>query len=72
MKTHLELNYSEIIDNLGGTNAVASICDVTAGAVSQWRYDGIPRARLMYLKVIHPEVFGLPSRTLNRKLNDKK
>lgn len=50
-------NANLIIDELGGTGAVAELCDVTTGAVSQWRNDGIPRARLMFLKVKRPGVF---------------
>lgn len=46
-----------IIDTLGGTNEVARICEVSAQAVSQWREDGIPKARLMFLRVIRPDVF---------------
>ncbi|MCP4103102.1 MAG: helix-turn-helix domain-containing protein [Lentisphaerae bacterium] len=48
---------SEIIDTLGGTNAVAKLCEVRSQAVSQWRNNGIPKARLMYLKLARPEVF---------------
>ena len=48
---------SDIIDKFGGTSAVAELCEVTTGAVSQWREDGIPRARLMYLKAIRPNFF---------------
>lgn len=47
-----------IIDSLGGTNEVARLCEVSAQAVSQWRTDGIPHARLMYLKLAKPEVFA--------------
>lgn len=47
----------EVIDALGGTSAVASLCDVTDPAVSQWRHDGIPKARLMFLRLAKPEVF---------------
>ena len=36
---------SEIIDELGGTGAVAAICGVGPSAVSNWREDGIPAAR---------------------------
>jgi hypothetical protein len=52
------MNNSNIIDALGGTVAVALLCDVTPQAVSQWRDDGIPKARLMYLKLLRPDVFG--------------
>ena len=54
---------NEIIDALGGSSAVAVLCEVTVGAVSQWKTDGIPKARLMYLKVIRPDVFVKPHRT---------
>ena len=36
----------------------AASCNVTKGAVSQWRENGIPEARLMYLKLLRPDVFG--------------
>ena len=52
------MDSNEIIDNLGGTNAVALLCQVTAQAVSQWRKDAIPAARLMYLKLARPDVFS--------------
>jgi hypothetical protein len=46
-----------IIDQLGGTSAVARLCEVTKASVSQWRSAGIPKARLMFLKLARPEVF---------------
>lgn len=54
----LGMDTNKIIDDLGGTSAVAEMCNVTTGAVSQWRHDGIPEARLMYLKLLRPDVFG--------------
>lgn len=51
------MDSNKIIDLLGGTNAVAELCNVTKGAVSQWRNDGIPDARMMYLKLLRPDVF---------------
>ena len=51
------MDANKIIDELGGTCAVASICEVTTGAVSQWRLTGIPKPRLMYLRLLRPEVF---------------
>lgn len=48
---------SEIIDRLGGTNEVARLCKVRAPSVSQWRRDGIPAAREMYLRAVRPDVF---------------
>lgn len=35
------------------------MCNVTAGAVSQWKeHDRIPPARLMYLRLLRPDVFA--------------
>lgn len=52
------MNASEIINRLGGTSKVAELCEVTTGAVSQWRDGEIPKARLMYLRAIRPDVFA--------------
>lgn len=49
---------SEIIDALGGTTAVARIFDIRPPSVTEWKTEGIPKARLMYLKLAHPELFG--------------
>jgi hypothetical protein len=51
------MTHSEIIDALGGTSKVAELCEVTTGAVSQWRDDVIPRARLLFFKAIRPDLF---------------
>ena len=48
---------SQIIDALGGSCAVAALCNVTSQAVSQWRRSGIPEARRMYLQLLRPDVF---------------
>lgn len=50
-------NPNAVIDGIGGTSEVARLCEVTTGAVSQWRHGGIPKARLMYLRLARPEVF---------------
>lgn len=47
-----------IIDRLGGPAKVARLCRVRSQAVSQWRHDGIPDARLMYLQAVRPDVFA--------------
>jgi len=52
------MDANKIIDDLGGTNAVAELCMVTPQAVSQWREDGIPQARMMFLKVVRPDILG--------------
>jgi len=47
----------QVIAALGGTNAVARLCNIKPPSVVDWRKNGIPNARLMYLKVIRPDVF---------------
>lgn len=57
----------EIIERLGGPSEVAKICECTPQAVSQWfgkdQETGlerdIPNARLMFLRLLRPEVFEL-------------
>jgi hypothetical protein len=49
---------SEIIEALGGTAETARLCDVSPQAVSQWRIDGIPHAREMYLRAVRPDLFA--------------
>lgn len=51
------MNDSQLIDALGGTAKVATLCKVSMAAVSQWREDGIPDARRMYLELARPDVF---------------
>lgn len=57
MKKESPTSASEIIDSLGGTFAVARLCEVKPPSVSEWRITGIPRARMMFLKLARPEVF---------------
>lgn len=49
-----------VIEALGGTGAAAQLCDVTPGAVSQWRLNGIPKSQLRFLRLARPEVFVAP------------
>jgi hypothetical protein len=56
----MEAEASKIIESLGGTCAVAEIFKVSAQAVSQWRKDGIPPARMMYLKLAYPDACNVP------------
>lgn len=48
---------SALIDRLGGTQAAAAFFEVKGGSVSVWRYKGLPRARMMYLRVVRPDLF---------------
>lgn len=51
------LTDSQIIDRLGGSVAVASICQIRSPSVSEWRRNGIPAARRQYLELLHPRAF---------------
>ena len=48
---------NRIIDALGGTSAVAKLCEVNSQAVSQWRRNGIPRPWIKLFRALHPELF---------------
>jgi len=48
---------NEIIDALGGTGEVARLCQITTGAVSQWREKGIPKSWMMFFRQRNPELF---------------
>lgn len=51
------MDANTIIDRLGGTSEVARMCKVKPPSVSEWRRDGIPEPRLMYLMLLRPDVF---------------
>lgn len=68
---------SELIDKLGGTTAVAKLCEVQPPSVSAWRNSGIPKAQLKFLKLARPDVFGTDrrksvSRNVGRRSTDLK
>jgi hypothetical protein len=58
---------SSLIDALGGTCAVARVCEVSSQAVSKWRRGGIPRPWIKYFRSIRPDLFddagGISSRS---------
>ena len=63
MDRQLKLSDSAIIDLLGGTSRVAKMCKVATTAVTQWRKNGIPADRFMFLGArIEQESHGLVSR----------
>lgn len=62
---------TELIKRLGGSGEVARLCDVTVGAVSQWKTAGIPKARLMYLRVIRPDAFEQDASADNQEANQE-
>ena len=54
---------SALIDKLGGTTKAAQFFDVSPPSVHGWRYDGLPRARRMYLQLARPDLLPQPSST---------
>ena len=48
---------NSVIDLIGVTE-LAKICEIAPQAVSQWKLNGIPKARLQYLKLLMPEHFN--------------
>jgi len=51
MNTHA----TKIIEALGGTAEVARMFEVRMPSVSEWKITGIPKARMQYIKAVHPE-----------------
>lgn len=60
MPNNVGMDANQIIDALGGTFAVANLCNVRPPSVSEWRRNGIPSARLQFLRLARPEVFSAP------------
>jgi hypothetical protein len=68
-----EIEPAQVIDALGGTGAVAKLCEVSSQAVTQWRRAGIPRARLMYLRAVRPAAFeAAPSAANESGVDDQR
>ncbi|VVN80791.1 helix-turn-helix domain-containing protein [Pseudomonas fluorescens] len=61
------MNPNVIIDALGGTSRVAELCEVRPPSVSDWRKYGIPRARMMFLRIAKPEVFEALEAEVSKK-----
>jgi hypothetical protein len=52
-----------LIARLGGTTSAAKYFEIEPPSVSEWRDNGIPKARMQLLRVAHPEWFdktGVP------------
>jgi len=50
---------AQIICELGGTVSVANMFKIKPPSVSEWKKSGvIPEARLMYLRVVRPDLFA--------------
>ena len=49
------MNTSELVDAIGGTGKVAELCELTPGAVSQWKTaDSVPKAHRKFLRLMFP------------------
>lgn len=44
-----------IINNLGGTAAVARLFGIKPPSVSEWKRNGIPSARMQYIALARPD-----------------
>lgn len=44
---------TQIIDRLGGTAKVSRMFGLSMPSVSDWKRDGIPHARVMFLRAAH-------------------
>lgn len=53
----MAMDANKIIDELGGTVAVADLCEVKPPSVSEWRHTGIPKARMQFLRAVRPDLF---------------
>lgn len=55
------LTDAKIIDRLGGTSAVAALCQCRPPSVSEWKRDGvgIPAARRQFLQLLNPQAFDV-------------
>ena len=52
------MDSNHAIELLGGTAQAARFFEVQPPSVSEWRKTGLPRARLMYLRAVRPDVFA--------------
>ena len=53
MRFTMNTQATKIIEALGDTAEVARLFDVRMPSVSDWKKIGIPKARMMYLRVAH-------------------
>jgi len=48
----------QIIDSMGGVQAVAKLFNISRQGVHLWIKNGIPAARLFSIKLLHPDLFN--------------
>lgn len=63
----VRMDANHLIDFLGGTGAVAKLCEVEPASVSEWRRKGIPKARLMFLRLARPDAFQTGQKKKSRR-----
>lgn len=66
---------TQVIEALGGTAAAARIFNLSMPSVSDWKKDGIPEARVMFLRVAYRKALSgidLKAATSRRRANPKK
>lgn len=52
-------NVASIVEQFGGTTALAALCEVEPSAVSQWKAKNrIPKAHVKFLRLKRPDLFG--------------
>lgn len=56
-----------IVEEFGGTVALATLCEVNPSAVSQWKAKNhIPRAHVKFLRDRRPDLFVAPAAPQSR------
>lgn len=54
----MEQNVGVIVEQFGGTSALAALCEVEPSAVSQWKAKNhIPKAHIKFLRIKRPDLF---------------
>lgn len=46
-----------VVKRLGGVYALARLCEVKHPSICQWRHNGLPAARRMFLQAVRPDAF---------------
>jgi hypothetical protein len=56
------MNVPNIVEQFGGTSAMARLCEVEPSAVSQWKAKNhIPQAHIKFLRLQRPDLFDPPA-----------
>lgn len=55
----MEKTVGSIVEEFGGTSALAALCEVAPSAVSQWKAKNhIPKAHIKFLREKRPDLFA--------------